>query len=142
MATRRLGRLALLKIDINNVGGAGASWSSIPLRKDASVDESSNTVDGTTVENAGWPSDVPTGQKLAVSCTAYFDPADPVHVFIRSHKRALTTVFLQIDESGIGGIKEEVQAYVTKYSKKYALEGLIELDLEFSPQGAPVTSAV
>lgn len=142
MATIRLGRNVLVKYDVNGVGGAGASWSTIALQVDRGMDGSTETTDGSTVSDVGWRRDIVTGQSWNITCSARWDPADSVHAALRNAWQNATAVYIQLDESSIGGLKREAQAYVKKFSTKYSKDGLVDVDMEFAMQGAPVISSV
>lgn len=142
MATERLGRDVLLKYDSANVGGASATWVSIPFQTDRSMDGTTSTTDGSTVSDVGWKRDVATGAGWNLSGTMFLDPADTVHAALYAKWKAKATAWIQLDRSAIGGLKEEGQAFITKWGEKYSKEGLVSVDVEFSMQGAPVTSAV
>lgn len=142
MATKRLGRSALLKYDTAGVGGASATWVTIPFQTDRGMEGSTSTTDGSTVENVGWKADIVTGQSWSLSGTAFFDPGDSTHAAMKAKWMAGTACYVQVDESSIGGSKYEGQAYITKWSVKYPLTGLVSVDIEFAMQGAPTTSSV
>jgi hypothetical protein len=141
MATKRKGRLVRLNYDSNNVGGSGASWQLIPLARERSMDKSSGTTDGSTVEDDGWAADIVTTRSWNLTGTACLDPASTVHAALETALDNGALVWVQLDQSAIGGTKKEGQAYVTKWSTKFPKDDdLVTVDFEFKMQGPPVAS--
>jgi hypothetical protein len=136
----KLGRLCYLNLDFNDVGGAGADWQPIAQQTDHGFDGTTDVVDGSYKGLNGWKADIPVGASWPLSLTTKLDPTDPGVIKLFAAWKAKTAVWLQNDESGIGGTKEEGQGYITKFSKKYPQDNVVELSLEFAMQGAPVTS--
>jgi len=133
------GRLVLIKIDVNEVGGSGASWTTIGQQRDGGVERGTETVDGKTKADVGWPNDVITGVNWSVSCDGVLDPADAAWVHLKLRWKTMLKVWIQIDRSAAGGTKEEGQA-VVKISEKFANSDLVSFSAEFTGQGQLVTS--
>lgn len=128
------GRLVLIKVDVNAVGGSGASWTTIGQQRDGGLERGTETVDGKTKADVGWPNDVITGVSWSVSCDGVLDPSDAAWVHLKTKWKAMSKVWIQIDRSSVSGTKEEGQAIV-KISEKFANSDLVSFTAEFTGQG-------
>lgn len=128
------GRLVLIKVDVNAVGGSGASWTTIGQQRDGGCERGTETVDGKTKADVGWPNDVIVGVSWSVSCDGVLDPADGAWVHLKTKWKAMSKVWIQIDRSAISGTKEEGQAIV-KISEKFSNSDLVSFTAEFTGQG-------
>lgn len=128
------GRRVLIRIDINEVGGSGANWTTIGQQRDGSLEMATETVDGRTKADSGWPNDVITGVNWSVSCDGALDPSDPAWTHLYMRWNTMAKVWIQIDQSQVGGTRREGQA-VVKLSQKFANSDLVSFSADFTGQG-------
>lgn len=141
MASIRLGRLVYIKVDLNNVGGSGASWTSIPQQTDGKLDIKSDRIDTTVKGDVGWTKELPVSKSWGLSCEGKCDPGDSTYQYLWNASLNDTKIWVQVDRSGIGGTKYETQAYVA-VSENYPLKDSVSFTCDFACQGAPVVSVV
>lgn len=139
----KLGRQALIKIDTNDVGGSGASWSTIGQQISLKMDFEQKTAAGETKADSGADVPVVTGGKWSGSFDGKFDPADSTMVLLKTACSVSPPklVWLQIDESSIGGTKMEGQSTV-KMSLNYEQGDLVTYSITFEGKGYLVASVV
>lgn len=138
MATK-LGKDVKIRVDLNSVGGAGASWATITQQRTGSDDLSPETADASSKDSGGYVESVITRVGWSVSADGLYDPADPALSLIRSRIKARLLVWVQIDASAAGGTKEEGTA-VAKVSRDYSDGDLVAFSVEFTGSGSLVVS--
>jgi predicted secreted protein len=129
------GRLVLVKLDTNNVGGSGASWTTIGNQRGGSMKRGAETADSTHKSDAGWPSAVITRTPWSVSCDGALDAADTALAQLKTAWAAKTKQWVQIDYTSVGGIKEEGQAIITDFSLDFPEGDLCSYTLELQGDG-------
>lgn len=141
MATIKLGKDVLIKIDVNGVGGAGASWTSIPQQTNGKLSIESDKFDASVKNNLGWTNEVMTTRAAKVSCEGFTDPAESVYGILWNAQLNGTKVYVKVDRATIGGTSYEWNAYVS-LSEDYQLKEAVKFTVEFGLQGAPTASVV
>ncbi len=136
------GRKVFINLDMNDVGGTGASWQRVAQQRDGGNDRSSETVDGRVKEDEGWPKNIVTGLTWSVSCEGAMEPNDDTLIHLKDRWRAQEGVFIQIDRRKIGGISEEGPALITKYSEGFSNNQLVSYTLELTGNGPLVVSPI
>lgn len=136
MATIRLGKDVLIKIDSNGVGGAGASWVSIPQQTNAKLNIEADKFDASVKNNLGWTNEIMTTRACKLSCEGFADPAETIYGTLWTAQLNGTKVFVKVDRSAISGTSYEWEAYV-QLSEDYQLKEGVKFSVEFGCQGAP-----
>lgn len=130
---------ALIKVSDNGLGGASANWVSIAQQKGGSDTLNTETVDGSNKDTAGWAKVFITKTGWSVSVDGMLDVADPVLTYIRGRILARSTIWVQIDQSTLGGTKEEGQA-ACSMTRDYPEGDTVKFTLEFTGDGSLITS--
>lgn len=135
------GRLVLIKIDLNGVGGAGANWVTVGQQRGGGTKKGSETADSTHKGDDGWPSAVITRTPWSISCDGALDPLDSALAYLETSWAAKTKVYAQIDKSALsGGTKKEGRAIITDFSDEYPEGDVVTFTLELQGDGALSTS--
>jgi len=135
----KLGKDVKVKIDLNGVGGAGANWSTIGQQRGGSDTIGNDTVDGTTKDSAGWVESVIVHKNWSVSIDGALDPADAGLSYLRTQLKAGAKVYVQIDATVAGGIKEEGRS-IGNMTRDHPEGDLVSFSAEFTGDGALTTS--
>jgi hypothetical protein len=136
----KLGRGVIIKLDANNVGGAGASWVTIGQQAEGSLEKSVETAEGRTKQDAGWPNDLIIGHAWSVPCEGKLDPSSAQWIQLNAAQDAEVKQWIQIDKSAVGGTKREGQVIVSKITEKYSDKDAVTFSVDFTGQGQMVTS--
>lgn len=135
-----LGRLAKVFIDTAGVGGAGATWVAIGQQRGGTLGRSAETVDATHKDSGGWAKSVITRNTWTVSVELALNRADAAYAFILGKWRNQVMVFVQVDASQIGGVKEEGQSIITSLSEEYPEADLVTGTMELQGNGTLTVS--
>jgi TP901-1 family phage major tail protein len=131
------GRQVLVKVDLNNVGGSGATnWTQVGQQRDGGITRSSETADATHKDDLGYPSAVITRTPWSVTCDGALNPIDSVLSFLKAKWKAKAMVWVQVDASAISGEKVEGQAIITDFSFGFPEGDLVSYTCEFQGDGA------
>jgi len=139
MATIRLGKDVLIKIDLNGVGGAGANWAAIAQQTDGKLDVKTDKIDTTVKGDNGWTKELPVAQGWTITCEGKADPADSTYAMLWAAQIAGTKVYWRLCRGDIAGTSYEGTAYVS-FGESYPLKDAVGFSLELSCQGKPTVS--
>ena len=134
------GRVVLVKIDTNAVGGTGANWQSLGNQRGGSLSRSSDVVDATSKGDSGWPTAVVTRTPWSVSVDGAKDPNDSAWAHLLARWEAKTFVWVQVDESAVGGTKKEGKVLITSLESEFPEPDLVTFSVELQGNGALATS--
>lgn len=134
------GRLVLIKIDNNNVGGAGANWLTIAQQRGGNISRTSDTADATHKGLSGYPSAIITRIPWGFSADGALDPADPAWTKILADWAAKNKPWFQVDASGISGEKKEGTCIITDCSYEFPENDVVTYSLELQGDGSLNTS--
>lgn len=130
------GRLVLVKIDNNDVGGAGANWLTIGQQRGGNFSRSSETADATHKGLLGFPSAIITRIPWSFSCDGALDPADAAWTKILTSWKNKAKPYFQVDASGISGEKQEGTCIITDCSYEFPENDVVTYTLELQGDGS------
>lgn len=139
MSTQYAGRKVLIRVDLNNTGGATANWASLPAQMDGDLDRKTKTVSTNNKQDNGWDSSLAVGRSWSISCSGAIDPADPVWIILLADWRLNRKRWIQIYRTDMNGTNEEGQADV-ELKESMGNEDLVKFDATFTGSGALVVS--
>ncbi len=131
-----LGRRQILNVDTSSVGGAAAVWVKFLQRRSSSVGMAAETADSTHADSGGWAKAIITRNSWTLSIEVVLDRQDPAWQFIYQEFKAQRMVYIQVDDSQIGGIKEEGQAIINGVPREAPEADVVTGTLEFTGNGA------
>lgn len=134
------GRQVLIKVDTSGVGGSGATWATIGQQRGGGLTRGSETADATHKDDQGYPSAVITRTPWSISCDGALNPADSAWSYLRTNWKNKAKVWIQVDESAIGGEKVEGTCIITDLSKEFPEGDLVSYSMEFQGDGALANS--
>lgn len=134
------GRKIFVKVDLNGVGGVGANWQKVAQQIEGEHGRTSDTIDATNKDDFGWASAVVSQNNWTISCGGAMKVGDSVLAFVRTSWRNQVKIWVQIDRSQIGDLKEEGLAIITDFSESFPDKELVKYKLDLKGDGAIVTS--
>jgi hypothetical protein len=133
------GRKVLIRIGMNNTGGASENWQLLPAQVDGDVDRKSKTVGTNNKQDMGWDSSLIVGRSWGVSCSGFLDPGDPVYQLLLADWRLSRKRWIQIYREPINGQSEEGMANV-EFKESMGNEDVVKFDCTFTGDQALVVS--
>ena len=136
-----LGRPVRIKVDTAGVGGSGATWVSIGQESGSSLERSTDTVDASHKDSGGWAKALPVRGSWSVSADIVLAPTDSAWTYIltlwnQQHTASIpSAIWVQIDESPIGGIKREGTAWITSITQDHPEADKVTAKVDFQGNG-------
>lgn len=129
------GRLVLVKVDTNNVGGAGANWVTIAQQREGTLGQTTESIDASHKDDNGYASFVQGARGWSISAGGLLDAADSTLAFLQARWETTGKAYFQIDSTGIGGSKREGRGLITDYSQEFAFGDAVKYTLEVTGDG-------
>lgn len=146
MSVEQTGQLTKFRIDMNNVGGAGASWVPIPLRQKGTISRKMTTEDASTADDDGWEKVAVTGKGWEISIDGLLSSDGAVYQYLlgkwESDDPADNQIWISFDASIAGGVKREGHAVLSKFDEDHSNRKLATISMTFSMQGKPAVAVL
>lgn len=135
------GHNILIKIDTNDVGGAGASWATIGLQRAGSIALSRDLLDASNKDTPGWKKVIGGNASFSVPVEGILDAADVQLAKLRTAVTTRVKVWIQIDADAMtSGLEEEFEAIVMNFVDRFVTGELVQYTAELVGDSAITTS--
>jgi predicted secreted protein len=131
------GRIVLIKIDIDGVGGSSANWTTVAQQRGGGLGRNSEMADATHKDDSGWSSAINTRKGWSVSADGALDATDSAYQYLLAQWEAQTRVYVQVDESSLSsGVNREGQAWIADLSEDFPEGDVVSYTLELQGDAA------
>lgn len=132
------GRDVLIKVDLNNVGGSGANWTTIAQQRGGGAVRATELFDATTVGD-GWGRAKAHRMAWTLACDGALDATDAAWAFILARYRAQARVWVMTDFSAVcvtDDAQHEGRAWVSNLEYTAPEADVVSFAMELTGDGA------